>query len=120
MKTLLMLVALAGTAPVKKEYQVCTPEGVCALRLTDGKTGKLINVAENISLSSTWAGSYLVVDAKTYEYLKTKIPEQYTIFIPSVGQTDFVKPADKAGTETRALFINGNKYEASGVFHPNK
>lgn len=110
---LLMASSSLGAQSARKEYQVCTPEGSCALRLTDGNTGKMINVAERTDLSSSWSGDFFVVTAETYEYLKTKIPEQYTVFIPSTKTGNGVLRA--VGAQDGTFFIGKSKYKASGT-----
>lgn len=100
-KIILMAAILCGSAAYAGEsYEVCTPEGPCALRVTDTDTGNDVWLVteDSTDLSTIWDGTYWIVSDSDYQMIAAAVPER--IMLPAIEPTSGKAMERKGGSST--------------------
>lgn len=88
-------------------FEVCTPEGPCAIRLPDARTGQEYWVikSDSVDLSTIWDGEYVIVPDDEYNMVLGDIPDSSRLVLPAVEPTsgkrmERAKGGSKGGSKT--------------------
>lgn len=90
MKTALAaLVLLSSPLLASTPYEVCTPEGPCAIRAYDSgmESEVWLVTQESVDLQTVWSGYWYVLDDELYTKLSSEIPEESKFSVPAVNPT---------------------------------
>lgn len=121
MKALIAGVLLAASAAYGSEsaYEVCTPEGPCALRVfdTDAQESVWLVTEASQDLNLIWGGTFWLVDDQTYQDVLADVPERLTLpaINPTTGLTlERAKGGSTKGGSTSGGSTKGGSSSGSG------